>query len=120
MIEDHGPLVICTLAGALDAGAVATAERGLSRLDLRSATTLTVDLTGLDSCDTTGVDWLLALRDRAARSETYLLIIVGPGHVERLLRVTDLDRHLNLAELQTAAERRRWPPRALLPTPECA
>lgn len=85
-VVPRGDLDVAT-AGAFADVAVAA----LGALPLRS---VVVDLSGVDFVDSTGLGSLVRLRTEARRRGARMTVVGAPERVQRVLRITGLDREL--------------------------
>ena len=84
-----------TLAGDFDMRATFTVEPALERLlDDPDVARVTVDLSGLDFIDSTGMGVLLRLQTEAADREVGLALIPGPPEVQRVFETAGLQDSL--------------------------
>ena len=101
--EEHGGSAIVRLVGELDLAEVGTLQAEFDRLCANGLSALTVDLSGLDFLDSTGLHALLRLRGRCERQQLSLQLVPGPPSVQRLFRITGTDTQFT--------SRRATPPR---------
>jgi anti-sigma B factor antagonist len=85
------------LSGELDLSQVAVADRVLSHLSL-PARTLTLDLTGLEFCDSMGLQCLIRIRAAAIGADWRFQVINVQSAVRRVFDITGLTEHLNVVD----------------------
>ena len=85
--EGHGSARIA-MCGEFDIAFAERAGRTLQELLGRGLQTVTVDLSGLDFMDSTGVKFLVDARDAARESGVELALVCGGGPVGRVLAVS--------------------------------
>jgi anti-sigma B factor antagonist len=86
------------LTGELDIASSETLEKQLAAVEDTSPEALVLDLRAVEFIDSTGLRTLIAADERARSAGRRLLIARGPGAVERLLVVTQLDQRLELID----------------------
>jgi anti-sigma B factor antagonist len=96
--EEHPGQMRVILTGELDIASSETLERQLAAVENSSPEALVLDLRGVEFIDSTGLRTLIAADERARSAGRRLLIARGPGAVERLLVVTQLDQRLELID----------------------
>ena len=96
--EGEGGLVSLTFAGELDISRADQVEREIERVEEKSPQTIVFDLRGLEFMDSTGLRLILGADSRARREGRRLLIVPGPEPVQRVFRITLLDRRLDFVE----------------------
>jgi anti-sigma B factor antagonist len=100
--EEHGGSAIVRLVGELDLAEVEPLQAEFERLCANGLSALTVDLSGLDFLDSTGLHALLRLRGRCERLQLGLQLVPGPASVQRLFRITGTDTQFNFTTGQPA------------------
>jgi anti-sigma B factor antagonist len=78
------------LSGELDAASAPALRERLAEVATRGAGPLVVDLSELDFIDSTGLSALLNAKRRLTRRDRGFAIVCPPGHVRRILEVTQL------------------------------
>lgn len=86
------------LRGELDLAGVPTLERELGAVEETAPPLLVLDLRGLTFIDSTGLRAVIAADDRARRQGRRLVLVPGPEPVQRVFRITGLDRRLAFVE----------------------
>ena len=81
-------------AGQLDLGTVDEFEAALASLEETSPPTIVIDLRELSFLDSTGLRSLLGADARARAHDRRLILIPGPDAVQRVFRLTLVDRRL--------------------------
>jgi anti-anti-sigma factor len=90
-ITKSGADAHAALAGDFDMAATFTVEPALERLvDDPDLARLTVDLSGLDFIDSTGIGVLLRLQTEAADRGIALALVPGPPEVQRVFETAGL------------------------------
>ncbi len=97
-IQESGSIVTVAFEGELDISRAEQVERELQRLEATGPQTLAIDLRKLDFLDSTGLRILLAADSRARKEGRRVVIVRGPEPVERVFRITLLDRRLQLVD----------------------
>jgi anti-sigma B factor antagonist len=100
--EEHDGSAIVRLVGELDLAEVEPLQAELERLCSNGLSALTVDLSGLDFLDSTGLHLLLRLRGRCERQQVGLQLVSGPPSVQRLFRITGTDTQFSFITEQPA------------------
>jgi len=100
--EEHGGSAIVRLVGELDLAEVEPLQAELERLCSNSLSALTLDLSGLEFLDSTGLHVLLRLRSRCESQQLELLLVPGPASVQRLFRITGTDTQFSFIAEQPA------------------
>jgi anti-sigma B factor antagonist len=78
------------LSGELDAASAPALRERMAEVATRGAGPLVVDLTALNFIDSTGLSVLLNGKRRLTRRGRGFAIVCPPGHVRRILEVTQL------------------------------
>ena len=94
-IKEGNGVVALSFAGELDISRADQVERELERIEERPPQTLVFDLRELDFMDSTGLRLILGADSRARRDGRRLVIVPGPEPVQRVFRITLLDRRLD-------------------------
>jgi anti-anti-sigma factor len=96
--EQHPGQTRVILAGELDIASSEELEKQLAATETDSPATLVLDLRRVEFIDSTGLRALIAADERARSEDRRLVVVRGPGAVERLLTVTQLDQRLELVD----------------------
>jgi anti-anti-sigma factor len=96
--EKHRMQTRIVLTGELDIASSKVLEEQLAAVETNSPEALVLDLRRVDFIDSTGLRALIAADERARAAGRRLVIARGPGAVERLLTVTELDRRLEVID----------------------
>lgn len=78
------------LSGELDAASAPALRERLAEVATKSGGPLVIDLTTLEFIDSTGLSVLLNAKRRLTRRGRGFAIVCPPGHVRRILEVTQL------------------------------
>jgi anti-anti-sigma factor len=78
------------LAGELDAASAPALRERLAEIATRGKGPLVIDLTRLDFIDSTGLSVLLNAKRRLTRRGRGFALVCPPGHIRRILKVTQL------------------------------
>lgn len=97
-IEEHPGQTRLVLSGELDIASSETLEKQLAAVENSNPDALVLDLRAVEFIDSTGLRALIAADERARSAGRRLLVARGPGAVERLLVVTQLDQRLELID----------------------
>jgi anti-sigma B factor antagonist len=100
--EERDDTAIVRLLGELDLAEVETLQTELDRLCGNGLSALTVDLSGLEFVDSTGLHALMRLRGRCEQQQLGLTLVPGPPAVQRLFRITGTDVHFTFVETEPA------------------
>ena len=100
--EERGGSAIVRLVGELDLAEVEPLQAELERLCSNGLSALTVDLSGLEFLDSTGLHVLLRLRSRCESQQLALRLVPGPASVQRLFRITGTDTQFSFIAGQPA------------------
>ena len=90
--------VVVAFSGELDISRAEEVELELERIEAEGPTVLVLDLRGLEFLDSTGLRIILAADTRARRSGHNVSIVPGPEKVQRVFRITLLDRRLDFVD----------------------
>ena len=85
------------LSGELTLATVTGFVARLAHAEVAAPAILVLDLRGLRFIDSTGLAELVAADKRIRRDGRRLLLVMAPGPVERLLALTRLDHHFEIA-----------------------
>jgi anti-sigma B factor antagonist len=96
-LQQDGTTLRLELAGEVDLAARPELDRLLSEADGLQGGAVLVDLTRATFLDSTGLQWLLRVREAITRSGASLAVAVPDGPVRDVLRVSGIDRMLALA-----------------------
>jgi anti-anti-sigma factor len=97
-LEEHPGQTRVVLTGELDIASTPQFERQLATAEAQGAEVLIVDLRGVEFVDSTGLRALISADERARSGSRRMIIVRGPGAVERLLTITHLDQRLELVD----------------------
>jgi anti-sigma B factor antagonist len=86
---DHSAQAL-ELSGELDAASAPALRERLAEVATRGSGPLVIDLSSLDFIDSTGLSALLNAKRRLTRRGRGFAIVCPPGHVRRILEVTQL------------------------------
>ena len=100
--EERDGTAIVRLVGELDLAEVEPLQVEFERLCSNGLSALTVDLSGLDFVDSTGLHALLRLNGRCEGQELRLRLVPGPPSVQRLFQITGTDTQFTFTETQPA------------------
>ncbi|MEV7401923.1 STAS domain-containing protein [Streptomyces sp. NPDC091267] len=101
-----GPVLEIT--GDLEYGTAPDLREAVDRLTLASGQLLVLDLAGLQFCDSSGINALLAARNLAAEHGADIALAAVPANTARVLSIVGLDRVFTIhadAATATAASR---------------
>jgi anti-sigma B factor antagonist len=101
---EHGPLTlrssqqgddhVVALHGELDIAGVEALDEELRRVAQAGATRVTIDLSGLEFLDSTGLRCLLRFAQRAERNGTEARFVRGQRAVQQVFEITGTDERL--------------------------
>jgi anti-anti-sigma factor len=97
-VERDGDVGRVVLQGELDLAGVPTLEDALHSLEGEGTPTIVLDLSELNFLDSSGLRAVLSAHDRARERGHRLVVVQGGTQVERVLRVTGVERHLEIVE----------------------
>ncbi|WP_330172349.1 STAS domain-containing protein [Streptomyces sp. NBC_01498] len=83
--------VVIELTGELDHHTAPEVRAALPAAGLRAGRQLTLDLTGLTFCDSTGITVLLAARNHALAADATIALAAVPDRVSRIFRIVGLE-----------------------------
>lgn len=86
------------LKGELDLASAEQLTETLRPVEASAPPTLVLDLRQLEFMDSTGLRALLAANGRAGDRGGKLVVVRGPEEVDRVLRITRMDHHLELVD----------------------
>ncbi|MFD8813409.1 STAS domain-containing protein [Streptomyces sp. NPDC059627] len=109
-----GPVV--ELTGELDYDSCTQVLDLLPELSLRAGQQLVIDLTGITSCDSSGITALIAARNLALAAQAGIALATVPRHVSRIFSVVGLDQVFATHPTAQAAEA-AWTRRMTGPNP---
>jgi anti-sigma B factor antagonist len=95
--EREGETHVIELIGELDLDGAPRLEAELLRVEASDASSIIVDLSGLEFIDSTGLRLLLMAADRCNASGRFTLLR-GPRQVHRVFEITDLVDRLPFAD----------------------
>jgi anti-anti-sigma factor len=96
--QERDGTAVVRLFGELDLAEVEPLKREFDRLCANGLSTLTVDLSGLEFVDSTGLHALLRLRRQCAEQQLALQLVPGSPTVQRLFRMTGTDSQFTFIE----------------------
>jgi anti-anti-sigma factor len=97
--EEHPGQTRIVLTGELDIASTQQFERQLEAAEAQDADdALVVDLRGVEFVDSTGLRALISADERVRSRGRRMIVVRGPGAVERLLTITQLDQRLELVD----------------------
>jgi anti-sigma B factor antagonist len=95
--EREGDVHTIALAGELDVAAAGRVQHELERVEATDALSIVVDLSGLTFMDSTGVRLLTEAQARMRADCDRLLVLRGPGPVQRVFELCGADDLLPFA-----------------------
>jgi stage II sporulation protein AA (anti-sigma F factor antagonist) len=98
IVEEHPGQTRVVLTGELDIASTQQFERELAAAEGQARGVLVVDLRRVEFVDSTGLRALISADERARSAGRRLIVVRGPGAVERLLTITHLDQRLELVD----------------------
>ncbi|MEV0400294.1 STAS domain-containing protein [Actinoallomurus sp. NPDC050550] len=93
-VETRGEWSLIHVAGELDYTTVGKLRERLDVMLSAGRSRIALDLSALDFCDSVGLGCFVGAWKRARKSGGDLLLLRPAGHVQRMLRITGLDRFL--------------------------
>ena len=87
---------VLAIVGDLDYDTTATLRAAVEAIVLRPGQTLTLDLAGLDFCDSTGITALITAHNHAEAQEANAVLANTPAHTVRVLNFVGLDQILRI------------------------
>ena len=103
--EDHGPTTLVALAGDFLDENTDAFQRCISERFDEGIRNIVVDMTGLESIDSAGLETLLWTSDESMRRSGRLKLVGSGKTVAEALRVTRLSRRFDLADTVEDAAR---------------
>ena len=98
-ISDSGQgVVTIAFSGELDISRAEEVELELERIEAGKPQALVFDLRDLEFLDSTGLRIILGADSRARRDGRRVAIVPGPEKVDRVFRITLLDRRLDFVQ----------------------
>jgi anti-sigma B factor antagonist len=91
-------VVVVAFTGELDISRADEVELELERVEADGPEILVLDLRGLQFLDSTGLRLVLGADTRARRAGRKVVIVPGPEKVQRVFRITLLDRRLEFVD----------------------
>ncbi|MFF4399788.1 STAS domain-containing protein [Streptomyces sp. NPDC001480] len=91
---ETGPVL--HVAGELDHARAAALRRHIEHLALEPGQCLTLELSGLEFCDSTGITTLLAARQHAQAADADIVLAAVPPALLRVLTIVGLDQVFTL------------------------
>jgi anti-sigma B factor antagonist len=88
-------VVVVAFKGELDISRADEVELELERVEVDGPEILVLDLRGLEFLDSTGLRIVLSADTRARRAGRRIVIVPGPEKVQRVFRITLLDRRFD-------------------------
>ncbi len=92
----EGQRTVLCLRGELDLENARLLQRALETADVKEASTVLVDLRGLQFMDSTGLRELLTAHQRLQERGAELVVTGASVQVERLFSVTQVSKHLKM------------------------
>jgi len=86
------------LSGELDLASAESLDSRLKQLESDQPKLIVLDLRELDFMDSTGLRTLIAADARARERGARLLVVRPPEEVDRVLRLTRMDQHLEVVD----------------------
>lgn len=96
--ERRGKEHIVALSGELDLSTVQRVEAELQSAEATDAVQITLDLSGLDFLDSTGLQLILAADGRSRSNGQRLRLLRGPQRVQRIFEITATTERLPFAD----------------------
>jgi anti-sigma B factor antagonist len=101
--ETHGDVSLVVVTGEIDLATAPDLQRSLG--DVAAAGDTIADLSGVTFMDSTGLQALISADEAARGAGRRLTLVVPDGPVAKLLRITGVDRQLDVAvSRETALE----------------
>lgn len=92
--KTHAGLPVVVVTGALDIVGAPLLQEGLEVAERDQPERVVIDLRQCDFVDSTGLRTIVAAHGRARRRRRRLVIIKAPRSVQRIFRITMLERKL--------------------------
>jgi anti-anti-sigma factor len=96
--EERDGLVRISLRGELDLSTVTRVEDELRRAEAKRPPLIALDLAQLTFLDSTGLRLVLTADERARQEGRRLVIVRGPGAVDRVFSITRLHERLRIVD----------------------
>jgi anti-sigma B factor antagonist len=93
-VDSHSHRVVVRLDGELDLASAPLLEGELDGDSVREATTVVIDLRGLEFIDSTGLRVIFSAHEQARERGQQFAVTRGPEQVQRLLSITRVGEHL--------------------------
>lgn len=87
-------LVVLSLIGELDIATAGEVEREIALIEQRAHAVLVLDLSALEFIDSSGLRAIMRALHGAREAGRRLVVLPGPEAVQRVFRITMLDRRL--------------------------
>lgn len=94
-VEPRGPWSLVHVSGELDYTTVGVLREQLDTMLSAGQVQIALELSMLDFCDSVGLGCFVGSWKRARKGGGELLLLRPAGHVQRMLRITGLDRFLS-------------------------
>ena len=92
-VEWHGDTPVAAIDGEVDASNIADVAAALRNLVSNRSVELVVDLSPTDYLDSAGINLMFALGDELRSRQLTLRLVIEPkSPIERMLKITGLDR----------------------------
>jgi len=92
-VEWHGETPVAAIDGEVDASNIADVAAALRNLVTNRSAELVVDLSPTDYLDSAGINLMFALGDELRSRQLTLRLVIAPkSPIERMLKITGLDR----------------------------
>jgi anti-sigma B factor antagonist len=96
--EQHEGQTRVVLAGELDIASTEQLDEALATIEGEDLGTLVLDLRNVEFIDSTGLRTVIAADERARSADRRFVVVRGPGAVERLFSVTQLDQRFEIVD----------------------
>ena len=96
--EQHEGQTRMVLAGELDIASTERLEEALATSEGEAPGTLVLDLRKVEFIDSTGLRTVIAADERARSAGRRFVVVRGPGAVQRLFSVTQLDQRFEIVD----------------------
>ena len=103
--EDHGPTALVAVAGDLLSDDCEIYQRSVSERFDSGICNIVLDVTGLESIDSSGLEALLWTVDEAASRSGRMKLVGVAGVIDEVLRVTRLARRFDIEQSVESAAR---------------
>jgi len=101
--KQDGGAVVVAFSGELDISRAEEVELELDRIETERPQVLVFDLRELEFLDSTGLRIILGADSRARQDGRRVAIVPGPEKVQRVFRITLLDKRLEFVETPDGA-----------------